>query len=135
MQFLSKKMLDSYPKTYFIDIDGTIVPNLTISDLEKYIHVPNYIQDLLPGVKKFFETLYNNDVVIFTTARGSQYKELTERTLRHHRIKYHQLIMDLPIGQRVLINDSVNMLYQKAIAINVLRNHGMGDVGVFNPEN
>lgn len=128
-------MFDSYPKTYFIDIDGTIVPNLTIEDLNRYIQIPNYMQDLLPGVKKFFTNLHDNDVVIFTTARGSQYKELTERTLRHHRIKYLQLIMDLPAGQRILINDTVNMFYQKAVAVNVLRNHGMGDVSVFDPTN
>ena len=128
-------MLDSYPKTYFIDIDGTIVPNLTLEDLEEYTKIPNYIQDLLPGVKKFFTNLHRNDVVIFTTARENKYKELTERSLRHHRIKYNQLIMDLPAGQRFLINDTVNVFYQKAIAINVLRNHGMGDVSVFDPEN
>lgn len=128
-------MLDSYPKTYFIDIDGTIVPNLTLEDLEKYSQVPNFIQDLLPGVKDFFNHLHKYDVVIFTTARGSEFKELTERTLRFHKIKYNQLIMDLPAGQRFLINDTVNMFYQKAIAVNVLRNHGMGDITVFDPEN
>lgn len=128
-------MLDSYPKTYFIDIDGTIVPNLTLEDLEKYNQVPNYIQDLLPGVKEFFTHLHKYDVVIFTTARGSEFREITERTLRFHKIKYNQMIMDLPAGQRFLINDTVNMFYQKAIAVNVLRNHGMGDITVFDPEN
>ena len=127
-------MLDSYPKTYFIDIDGTIVPNLTIEDLDEYIQIPNYIQDLLPGVKKFFISLHRNDVVIFTTARGNKYKELTERTLNHHRIKYLQLIMDLPAGQRFLINDTVNIFFKKSIAINVLRNAGFGDVSIFDPE-
>lgn len=128
-------MLDSYPKTYFIDIDGTIVPNLTMEDLERYSKVPNYIQDLLPGVKKFFSSLHKYDVVIFTTARNNEFREMTERTLSFHKIKYNQLIMDLPAGQRFLINDTVNMFYQKAIAINVLRNHGMGDVTEFDPEN
>jgi hypothetical protein len=127
-------MLDSYPKTYFIDIDGTIVPNLTLEDLEEYTKIPNYIQDLLPGVKKFFTNLHRNDVVIFTTARENKYKELTERSLRHHRIKYNQLIMDLPAGQRFLINDTVNIFFKKSIAINVLRNAGFGDVSIFDPE-
>jgi uncharacterized HAD superfamily protein len=85
-------------------------------------------------VNKFFTNLHKNDVVIFTTARSSQYKELTERTLHHHRIKYSQLIMDLPIGQRFLINDTVNIFFKKAIAINVLRNAGFGDTSIFDPE-
>lgn len=128
-------MLDSYPKTFFIDIDGTIVPHLTIEELDKYMEVPMYTQELLPGIKKFFESLHRNDIVIFTTARSSKYKEFTERTLYHHKIKYHQLIMSLPSGQRFLINDTVNMFYHKAVAINLLRNHGVGDVNVFDPEN
>lgn len=127
-------MLDLYPKAYFIDIDGTIVPNLTIKELEEYINIPNYIQELLPGVKQFFDKLNKNDVIIFTTARNSKYKSLTERTLQYHRINYSKLIMDLPQGQRYLINDTPNMLYQKAISINLLRNSGMGDVNIFNPE-
>lgn len=47
-------MLESYPKTYFIDIDGTIVSNLTNEDLDEYIQIPNYIQALLSGVKNFY---------------------------------------------------------------------------------
>lgn len=128
-------MLESYPKTFFIDIDGTIVPNLSIEDLDNALTIPNYIQELLPGVKSFFNKLHRNDIVIFTTARESKYKELTERTLHHHKIRYHQMIMNLTVGQRFLINDTVNMFYQKAIAINVLRNHGFGDPSVFDPEN
>ena len=127
-------MLESYPKTFFIDIDGTIAPNLTIEDLDKYNEVPDYVQELLPGVKQFFDSLHRTDIVIFTTARESKYRELTERTLKHHKIRYHQLIMNLPAGQRFLINDTVNMFYQKAIAINVLRNHGFGDTKIFDPE-
>ena len=59
---------------------------------------------------------------------------MIEKTLKYHNINYHQLIMDLPVGQRILINDTVNMCYQKAIAINVLRNHGFGDIIKFEPE-
>jgi hypothetical protein len=123
-----------YPKTYFIDIDGTIVCNLSWEQLEFHSKIPDFVQILLPGVKEFFNNLNENDVVIFTTARGSEYREMTERTLRHNKIKYNYLMMDLPSGQRYLINDTPNVLYKKAIGINVLRNHGMGDINIFDPE-
>lgn len=121
-------------KTYFFDIDGTIVKNLSYEDLELHVKDPTFIQELLPGVKKFFISLKENDIVIFTTARSTVYREMTIRTLKYHNIKYKQLIMDLPSGERYLINDTVNFFYKKSIAINVLRNVGLGDTFIFDPE-
>ena len=42
--------------------------------------------------------------------------------------------MNLPVGKRYLINDTSNMLYQKAIAINLLRDKGFGNVYNFDPK-
>jgi len=126
---------ENYPKTFFIDIDGTIVPYSKYKgELDDKLKIHNYVEDLTPGAKDFFKSLNPNDVVIFTTARAERYRELTERTLKHHNIKYRHLIMDLPVGKRYLINDTRNMLYQKAIAINLLRDKGFGDVYDFNPK-
>lgn len=121
-------------KTWFFDIDGTIVPNLSYDDLVKHEKEQTYTQDLLPGAKNFFATLNDLDVVIFTTARPEEYREMTKRTLEKHGIKYRLLIMGLPSGERYLINDTVNCVYQKAIAINVLRDVGFGDTFIFDPE-
>lgn len=121
-------------KTYFFDIDGTIVKNLSYDDLENHIKNPDFIQNLLPGVEQFFNSLKEKDIVIFTTARPSIYREMTIRTLNYHNIDYKELIMDLPSGERYLINDTCNFLYQKSIAINVLRDVGLGDTFIFDPE-
>jgi hypothetical protein len=123
-----------FGKTYFFDIDVTIVNNLSWNDLEFYVKDKNYIQELLPNVKHFFYSLKESDIIIFTTARSSEYREMTERTLFYHNIKYKELIMDLPSGERYLINDTVNMFYKKAIAINVLRDIGFGETFIFDPE-
>ena len=113
------------PKTYFIDIDGTIVPHLSNEELDEIIKTqPNYKEEILPGVKQFFESLSDDDTVIFTTAREESHRELTEETLKRHNIKYRSIIMGLSCGERYLINDTPNMTYQKAIAINVLRDAG-----------
>ena len=121
-------------KTYFIDIDGTIVPNLSWNDLKMYSKVDDYIQELLPGVSHFFNALSNDDIVIFTTARGSCFKEMTERTLKFHNIKYREIIYDLNVGPRILINDTPNIFFHKSIAINVLRDSGFGDSFIFDEE-
>jgi uncharacterized HAD superfamily protein len=123
-----------YPKTFFIDIDGTIVHNLSWEELELHSKIPDFVQELLPGVKEFFTNLNEKDIIIFTTGRGSEYRDMTERTLHHNNIKFHCLMMDLPIGQRFLINDTVNIFFKKSIAINVLRNVGFGDTFIFDPE-
>lgn len=119
-------------KTYFIDIDGTIVEHLSLELLEKHNTDPNFIQRLLPGVKSFFITLKKEDIIIFTTARTENFRAMTERTLQN--VKYKSLIMNLTSGERYLINDTPNMLYQKAIGINVLRNVGFGNPHIFDPE-
>lgn len=124
---------DSYPKTFFIDIDGTIVPYLN-GELDKIAEIDGYVQELLPGVKEFFNSLKDNDVVIFTTGRRERHRKLTERTLKYNNIKYKHLLMELPSGQRYLVNDTTNMLYQKAIAINLLRDKGFGDVHNYDPK-
>jgi uncharacterized HAD superfamily protein len=122
-------------KTYFMDIDGTIVENLSWEELEKHNEDPDFIQMLLPGVERFFRYHINEqDIVIFTTARSEQFREMTKRTLKYHNIEYKNLIMDLTSGERYLVNDTVNMFYPKSIAINVLRNTGFGDTFIFDPE-
>jgi hypothetical protein len=116
--------IDIEGKTFFIDIDGTIVKHLDIIELAHYNLDPNFIQVLLPGVDLFFKSLSIYDTIIFTTARSSIYREMTERTLNYHNITFKYLIMDLSQGQRILINDTEHVLYHKAIGINVLRNVG-----------
>lgn len=119
------------PKTYFIDVDGTIVANKTDEELEVMSKNPSEVQELLPNVKHFFLSLPDDDIVIITTARAEKFRELTENMLKFHSIKYSHCIMDLHCGQRILINDTVNMLYQKAIAINVMRDEGLGSTYIY----
>jgi len=118
-------------KTYFCDIDGTIVKNLSEKDLERHYPDDTFIQELLYGVEHFFNCLKENDTLIFTTARIEKYREMTERTLNHWNIKWSLLIMGLPMGRRYLINDTPNVFFKKAIEVNVLRDEGFGDTFIF----
>jgi histidinol phosphatase-like enzyme len=121
-------------KTYFFDIDGTIVKNMSFEDLEVAVNEPGFIQELLPGVDYFFKWIIDkDDIVIFTTARSEKYREMTLRTLENHKIKYKTLLMDLCSGPRILVNDTVNVFYKKAIAINVARDQGFGDTFIYDP--
>jgi uncharacterized HAD superfamily protein len=124
------------PRTFFIDIDGTIVKNLTNEELDIILthYKGEFREDLLPGVDNFFKSLKEDDTVIFTTARTEDHRQMTEEMLAYHDIKYTQLIMGLSCGERYLINDTPNVFYKKAIGINVLRDTGFGDTFIFDSD-
>ena len=108
------KNLSNLPKTWLIDIDGVI-----------FIH--NYYlkygkDKLIPGIKKLFKKIKKEDYVILLTARDLKYKELTIKSLKKYKIKYHQIIFNLPKGERILINDIKPKGLKTAIAINIKRN-------------
>ena len=115
-------------KTYFIDVDGTIVEYLTWEQLDAMALV-NPIstlaaETLLPGVKELWSKITNEDSVVITTARHEKHRALTEKIFEDHSLRYDTILMDLPNGPRILINDTPDILIKKAIAINVERNHG-----------
>jgi hypothetical protein len=125
------------PRTFFIDIDGTIVKNLTNEELDLILTQNTsgiFREDLLPGVDHFFKSLNEDDTVIFTTARTENHRRMTEEMLAFHNIKYSQLIMGLSCGERYLINDTPNVFYKKAISVNVLRDTGFGDTFIFDSD-
>jgi hypothetical protein len=112
-------------KTYFIDVDGTIVPHLSNRELDKIVQSgKSYIEELLPGVKELWNTFQEDDVIIITTARTEAHRLLTEKTLFTNNLRFDKLIMNLPSGPRYVINDTPDVTFPKAIAINVKRNEG-----------
>lgn len=119
--------------TFFCDIDGTIVKNLSYDELDALMD-SSEPQELLYGVEHFFKCLTEYDTVIFTTARKERHRKYTENTLKHHNLKYKHLIMDLSSGTRIVINDTPNVFYEKARAINVQRDMGFGDTFIYDPE-
>lgn len=127
-------------RTFFIDIDGTIVKHVTNHELDEILanasegksesksentHENNeFTEVLLPNVKEFWAKFTENDRIIITTARKEEHRKLTEKIFTDNNLYYDALIMELPSGPRVLINDTPDMMYKKAIAINVKRDEG-----------
>jgi len=89
--------LSNLPKTWLIDIDGTIV---------KHNGYKNGRDELLEGVKDFFARMNECDFVILLTARSEDTRKMTEDFLSSHKIRYDQIIFGLPTGERILINDN-----------------------------
>ena len=110
-------------KTYFIDIDGTIVKHLNNIQLDEILE-SEHKEELLPGVKTLWNTFHKNDKIIITTARKEKHRTFTELIFSKNELRYDALIMDLASGPRILINDTPSITYKKALAINVQRDKG-----------
>lgn len=123
-------------KTIFIDIDGTIFPH--VGSLSKIMgNYDNWIlQEPLPGVKeKFNEWAYKGYKIIITTARPASMETLTINQLDSNGLFYDKLIMGLPRGPRVVINDikPATEEYPELItaeAVNLVRNEGLSGVDI-----
>jgi len=118
------------PKTIFCDIDGTLVEHK--GDIVKNANEPSVILDnVLESLKQWDK---NNYRLILTTGRKESLRESTTAQLLKAGVIFDDLIMGLPNGDRILINDrkprgSRNTAY----AINVVRNKGLANVDLTSP--
>ncbi len=89
--------LSELKHTWILDIDGTLVKH------------NGYLLDgfdtLLEGVKEFFEKIPQGDKIVLLTARKEEYLEALKRFLADNGIRYDYLLNDMPMGERILVND------------------------------
>ena len=105
------------PKTWLIDLDGTLV---------KHNSYLNGEDELLSGTDVFFnKKISNNDVIIILTARNKKYKKQTINFLQNNNIRYNYIIFDLPVGERILINDKKPDGTYTAYCYNIDRDTGI----------
>ena len=109
-------MLELSPlnKTWILDVDGTLVKH-------NGYKVDGY-DTLLEGVKEFFNELSNDDKVILLTAREGKYLEDLKSFLKEKNIRYDYILTDIPMGERILVNDRKPSGLKTAYAINKTRN-------------
>jgi len=113
-------------KTWFIDLDGTILKHNGFNSEE----------EILPGVKEFFnKNIRDNDIVILTTARNASLSSSTKEFLKSNNIRFDQIIFDLPGGERFVLNDRKLSGLKTAFAIDLKRDQGLKSIKLkFNEE-
>lgn len=114
-------------KTLFIDIDGVLIKhkgNLSKQMIES--------PELLPGVlDKLNEWEANGHKIILTTGRKESMRKITEEMLSSFGIFYDQLIMGLPRGERIVINDKkLDSDMKTASSIEIERNIGLNNINI-----
>jgi hypothetical protein len=100
-------------KTWIIDIDGTIFLH------NFYLHGQD---KLVNGFLEFYNSTINKgDVVILVTSRKKEHALQTKKSLEFFGIKFSHYIDNLPIGERIIINDRKPSGLLTAHAININR--------------
>ena len=117
-----------YAKTLFIDIDGCLLQHhsgIRENAEEEAVLLPNVLE-------KFAEWDSKGYRIILVTGRRESERPRTEAQLDALGVFYDQLIMGLPRGQRVVINDLKAGLPSDSAAacVNIQRNSGLGGVDV-----
>ena len=109
--------LSSLQHTWLIDLDGTLVKHNG--------YLINGQDTLLPSSIEFLRNIPKGDTLIFLTSREKKYRQVTENFLNDKGIKYDHIIFGLPMGERILINDSKESGLPMAYAIQLDRNKGI----------
>ncbi len=90
--------LSPMPKTWILDLDGTLV-----------VHDGPFIMgkdEFLPGAKEFLESIPDRDMIILLTARLEYEKAHTLRFLKENHVRYDHIIFGAGEGERIMINDN-----------------------------
>ena len=106
-------VMSTLPKTWLFDLDGTIVRHNGYKiDGE---------DSLLQGAKEYIERIPGEDRIVILTSRTDEYKESTLRFLKTHGIRFDRILFNMPMGERIVVNDRKPSGIDMAYAINLDR--------------
>ncbi len=107
---MTKLEFSPLSKTWILDIDGTLVKH-------NGYKIDGH-DTLLDGVKEFFKKLSSDDKVVLLTARKEEYLPALKDFLAKNNIRYDVLLTDMPMGERILVNDRKPSGLDMAFAVN-----------------
>ena len=118
---MTKITLSSLPHTWLIDLDGTVV--------EHNGH-KNGAEKLLEGVADLWAQIPATDTIILLSARTEDELQSAFNLLAQHGLRYDRALCHLPVGERVLVNDTKPRGLTTAFAINVPRDRGLTEISI-----
>lgn len=110
-----KLILSTLPKTWIFDLDGTL--------LKHNGYKTDGYDTVLPGVKEYLAKILPEDRVILLTSRTDEYRDATLRFLAEAGIRYDEILFNMPMGERILVNDRKPSGLDMAVAVNLDRDH------------
>lgn len=108
-------ILSPLSHTWILDFDGTLV---------KHNGYKTGKDEWLPGALDFLKSIPEEDFVLILTAREPEAKEVTESFITSYGIRVNQIIFGIPMGERILMNDTKPSGLKCAYSVNPGRNIG-----------
>lgn len=109
-------VLSTLPKTWIFDIDGTIVKH-------NGYKIDGH-DTLLDGAREYIAALPDEDFILFLTSRTDEYREITIKFLRDNDIRFDEIIFNMPMGERIVVNDRKPSGIDMAVSVNLERDKG-----------
>lgn len=109
-----KLVLSTLPKTWIFDLDGTL--------LKHNGYKTDGVDTVLSGVKEYLNQIPPTDRIVIFTSRTDEYKEMTLKFLIDNQIRYDEILFNLPMGERIVVNDRKPSGLDMAVALNLDRN-------------
>lgn len=106
-------VLSTLSKTWIFDLDGTMVKHNG--------YKTDGYDSLLDGVKEYLDGLPEEDFVLILTSRTEEYREKTLAFLKDNGVRYDKILFNMPMGERIVVNDRKPSGLDMAVAMNVNR--------------
>ena len=106
--------LSTLPKTWIFDLDGTLVKH-------NGYKIDGH-DTLLDGAKEYIDSIPVEDYILILTSRTYEFREITLSFLKDNGIRYDEILFNMPMGERIVVNDRKPSGIDMAVAINIDRN-------------
>ena len=94
---MEELILSTLSKTWIFDLDGTLLKH-------NGYKIDGY-DTLLDGAKEYIDNIPESDMIIILTSRTDEYKEQTLGFLAENSIRYNEILFNMPMGERIVVND------------------------------
>ena len=109
----NKLVLSTLPKTWIFDLDGTLVKH-------NGYKIDGH-DTLLPSAKEYVDSIPAEDKILILTSRTDEYREMTLDFLKENGIRYDEILFNMPMGERIVVNDRKPSGIDMAVAVNLKR--------------
>lgn len=106
-------VLSTLPKTWVFDLDGTL--------LKHNGYKIDGVDTVLPGALEYLATIPNEDKIVIFTSRTDDYKQMTLDFLQKNGIRYDEILFNMPMGERIIVNDRKPSGLDMSVAMNIER--------------
>jgi len=109
-------VLSTLNKTWIFDLDGTLVKH-------NGYKIDGH-DTLISGAKEYIDSIPKDDHILILTSRTEEYKEATLDFLKNNGIRYNEIFFNIPMGERIVVNDRKPSGIDMAVAVNLDRDAG-----------